>query len=209
MTRDEPRSPVGEAQQASTPSEGAGDDEIARRETKNAIDTTTWDDFDDSPSCASASDGVDDTSRPCSSLEVALVRRLFSSGRTEDARSLLDDIKSSTDAVEEIELLLGELLLAEGKVSEATACFLGMLADNPSCVPALKAVTQLHKRSGDLQRAVQVRGRSPGLLACSELTFALTRSPACCRVLSKRGLLACDCPQTVRDAGGAQAARRG
>lgn len=162
MTQGESRTPVSGAQQASRPSGDAGDDDIARRVTKNAIDTTTWD-LEGSPSCASASDGVNDTSRQCSSLEVALVRRLFSSGRTDDARSLLEDLRNSTDAIEDVELLLGELLLAEGKVSEAAACFLGMLADNPSCVPALKAVAQLHKRSGDLQRAVQVCRRGRGL----------------------------------------------
>lgn len=141
---------------ASIPSDGPESDSIARRVTKNATDTATWDEDEVSPSCASASDGVDDTTRQCSALEVALVRRLFSSGRTDDARNLLDDIRASTDARDEAELLLGELLLAEGRVSEATACFLGMLADNPRHVPALKAVAQLHKRSGDLPRAVEV-----------------------------------------------------
>eukprot|EP00892_Ulva_mutabilis_P003757 jgi/Ulvmu1/1753/UM117_0030.1 len=156
MTRSELESPTSAGDQACKRSAEATDEDVSPRFTNNATDTSESVDLEPSPSCASASDGVAGTCRQCSALEVALVRRLVGSGRIEDARSLLEELKNSTDASDDIELLLGELLLAEGKVSEATACFLGMLADNPSCVPALKAVAQLHRRSGDLERAAEV-----------------------------------------------------
>lgn len=156
MTHSEPEISVTEADRETKRSTQVGVADVARRVTKNAIDSSQSDELEASPSCASASDGLADACRQCSALEVAQVRRLSSSGRTEDARNLLDELRNSTDASEEIELLLGELLLAEGKISEATACFLGMLADNPNCVPALKAVIQLHRRTGDLERAVEV-----------------------------------------------------
>lgn len=159
MTQAEPGSPIAAAEQVCRRSAGAREAIVAPRLTKNATESSQADDLDESPSCASESDGVAGTCRQCSALEVALVRRLIGSGRTDDARNLLENLKSSTDASSEIELLLGELLLAEGKVSDATACFLGMLADNPNCVSALKAVAQLHKRSGDLERAAEVRRR--------------------------------------------------
>jgi hypothetical protein len=56
-----------------------------------------------------------------------------------------------------LERLRGETYLSESKCSEASACFMALLGENPDDTDALKAVADLHKRSGDLYRALEVR----------------------------------------------------
>lgn len=106
-----------------------------------------------------ADDATDAGSREVSASGVsALVNRLCAASREQDALELLDELRGSSKlGTVEADVLRGEVCLAQGRVSEASACFLAVLSEAPGEESALCALGRLHQRNNDLDGAYQVR----------------------------------------------------
>lgn len=83
--------------------------------------------------------------------EAIIVQRFISAERFADALAVISNFESVRGAHADAELLRGEVLLAQGKFVEATACVMALLSDNPEHVGALGSVAQLQRRAGNLQ----------------------------------------------------------
>ena len=87
-----------------------------------------------------------------------LVNRLCAASREDDALQLLDELRGSSKlSVAQADVLRGEVCLAQGRVSEASACFLAVLSEAPGNEAALCALGRLHQRSSDVDGAYKVR----------------------------------------------------
>jgi hypothetical protein len=95
----------------------------------------------------------------CSAQHEETVRRLIASGRCKDANDMIESLQGCFTATC-ADLLRGEVFLEQSRLSEASACFMAILREEPKNERALRAVAELHRRNEDLESCYAVRARS-------------------------------------------------
>jgi hypothetical protein len=88
--------------------------------------------------------------------EVEAVRGLIAAGRCQDATDMISTIQGRIGGTL-VDLLRGEVFLAQSRISEASACFLAILGEDPMNERALKAITEIHRRNEDIDSCYLVR----------------------------------------------------
>ena len=99
------------------------------------------------------------TSQLGDAQQESAIRRLIASGRAKDAADMIEVVHERLDGAT-VELLRGEICLAQSQMSEASACFMALLGSDPENQRALRAIAEIHRRNDDLESCFAVRLRA-------------------------------------------------